>query len=110
MEHVQPKQSEDGQAELESRFKLGRPHLPRLDVGIFGLVVTLVGMGVFFSIVSPYFLSAENFLNIGRLVSIRGIAAAGLTMVTNSGGLDLSIAAVMAAAGMLTASLVQPCV
>jgi ribose transport system permease protein len=107
MEHIQPKQSEDGQAELESRFKLGRPHLPRLDVGIFGLVVTLVGMGVFFSIASPYFLSAENFLNIGRSVSIRGIAAAGLTMVMISGGLDLSIAAVMAAAGMLTASLVQ---
>jgi ribose/xylose/arabinose/galactoside ABC-type transport system permease subunit len=72
-----------------------------------GLLVTLLAMGALFSVLSPYFFSVNNFLNIGRAVAIRGIVAVGLTMVMISGGLDLSIAAVMAASGMLTATLLQ---
>jgi ribose transport system permease protein len=72
-----------------------------------GLLITLVLMGIFFSTQSPYFLSVENFMNIGRAVSIRGVVAAGLTLVMISGGIDLSVASAMAASGMLTATLVQ---
>lgn len=72
-----------------------------------GLLVMLVGMGVFFTFQSPFFLSLDNFLNIGRAISIRGIVAAGLTMVMISGGIDLTVASVMAAAGMLCAALIQ---
>jgi ribose transport system permease protein len=72
-----------------------------------GLLVTLLAMGALFSVLSPYFFAVNNFLNIGRAVAIRGIVAVGLTMVMISGGLDLSIAAVMAASGMLTATLLK---
>lgn len=81
--------------------------LPSVDASLFGLLVALLAMGAFFSLMSPYFFSLNNFFNIGRAVAIRGITAAGLTMVMISGGLDLSIASVMAASGMLTATLLK---
>jgi len=95
---------------LASRVK---PRMQRLRwwvlarLNIIGLVVTLLVMGVLFSTLSPYFLTVRNLLNIGRAVSIRGIVAAGLTLVLISGGIDLSIGSNMAATGMLIAYLVR---
>ncbi len=71
------------------------------------LLITLIAMGFFFSTRSPYFLSVNNLMNIGRAVAIRGVVAAGMTLVMISGGLDLSIASVMAASGMLAATLIR---
>lgn len=70
-----------------------------------GLFIALIAMSAYFATQSPYYLSVRNFLNIGNAVAIRGTVAAGLTMVMISGGLDISIAATMAATGMVTASL-----
>ena len=70
-----------------------------------GLFIALIAMGAYFATQSPYYLSVRNFLNIGNAVAIRGTVAAGLTMVMISGGLHISIAATMAATGMVTASL-----
>ncbi len=77
------------------------------NLNVIGLVLTLLAMGVLFSTLSPYFLSVKNFMNIGRAVAIRGIVAAGLTLVMISGGIDLSIAAVLAASGMFVATLLR---
>lgn len=77
------------------------------NLNLIGLVLTLLLMGVLFSSLSPYFLTVKNLLNIGRAVSIRGIAAAGLTLVLISGGIDLTIGANMAASGMLVAFLAR---
>lgn len=77
------------------------------NLNTVGLLVTLLAMVALFTILSPYFFDIDNFLNIGRAVAIRGIVAVGLTMVMISGGLDLSIASVMAASGMLTATLLK---
>lgn len=79
--------------------------LPRLN--IIGLALTLLAMGVLFSTLSPYYLTIRNLLNIGRAVAIRGIVAAGLTLVMISGGIDLSISSNMAASGMLIAYMLR---
>ena len=79
--------------------------LARLN--IIGLAATLLIMGVLFSSLSPYFLTVRNLLNIGRAVSIRGIVAAGLTLVLITGGIDLSIGSNMAATGMLIAFMLR---
>jgi ribose/xylose/arabinose/galactoside ABC-type transport system permease subunit len=76
-------------------------------LNIIGLAVTLLAMGVLFTTLSPYFLTVKNLLNIGRAVSIRGIVAAGLTLVLVSGGIDLTIGSNMAATGMLVAFLLR---
>ena len=54
-----------------------------------GLFIALIAMSAYFATQSPYYLSVRNFLNIGNAVAIRGIVAAGLTMVMISGGLDI---------------------
>lgn len=77
------------------------------DWTIPGLILTLVALMIFFGAMSEFFWSFSNFLNIGRSISIRGIIAIGLTIVLISGGLDLSIAAVAAAAGMVAAMLID---
>jgi ribose/xylose/arabinose/galactoside ABC-type transport system permease subunit len=68
-----------------------------------GLLIALVVLFVALSILSPHFLSASNLLNIGKAISIVGVAAVGETIVIISGGFDLSIGSVMAAAAMFSA-------
>ncbi len=68
-----------------------------------GLLIALVGLFVALSILSPYFFAWANLLNIGKAGSIVGIAAVGETIVIISGGFDLSIGSVMAAAAMFSA-------
>jgi ribose/xylose/arabinose/galactoside ABC-type transport system permease subunit len=74
---------------------------------LLGLVVTLVLLLSIFGISSEYFFLPKNMLNIGQSISIRGIIAIGLTAVLITGGLDLSIAAVAAAAGMVAAAILK---
>ena len=78
-----------------------------VDPGRAGLVVTLIVLCVVFSRESPFFLTAENALNIGRAVAIRGVVAVGMTVVMISGGLDLTISAVMATVGIIIHVLLQ---
>ena len=77
--------------------------LRRRDSNVFFLFFVLIAAIVFFSIKSPYFLSDRNAFNIGRAVSITGIAAAFATLLMISGGLDLSIGAIMNASGLTAA-------
>jgi ribose transport system permease protein len=74
---------------------------------LLGLVVTLVLLSFIFGISSQYFFLPKNLLNIGQSISIRGIIAIGLTAVLITGGLDLSIAAVSAVAGMVAAAILK---
>ena len=74
---------------------------------IIGLLATLIVACIFFGTQSEYFFTTRNFLNISRAISIRGILAVSVTMLLISGSLDLSLAAVAAAASMATASLMN---
>jgi ribose transport system permease protein len=67
------------------------------------LLITLAVMIVIFSLSAEHFLQVDNLLNIARSISIVGIVAVGETIVLISGGVDLSIAAVMAMAGLVAA-------
>ena len=74
------------------------------QVGLAGALVAIV---VIFSLNTDYFFSIDNGLNITRAISYTGIVAAITTLVLVSGGLDLSIAAVMAMSGSVVAGLVD---
>lgn len=56
----------------------------------------LVVLGAIMTLASDRFLSWENFSNIGRQISINAIIATGMTVVIITGGIDLSVGAVMA--------------
>ena len=69
----------------------------------FGLLGALLGVGLVVSQLTPFFLRTQNLLNVGTAVSFTGIVAAITTAVLIGGGLDLSIAAVMALSGTIIA-------
>lgn len=68
-----------------------------------GFVVLLV----LFSLSSPYFLSANNFLNIGRQTALVSIIAVGMTFVIVAGQIDLSVGSTLALSGMMAALAMQ---
>ena len=71
------------------------------------LFIAYIVIFVFFSIASKHFFSIKNFLNICLYGSIMGISAVGLTMVLLTGGIDVSVGAVMGLVGVVMASLIQ---
>ena len=62
----------------------------------FGLWVVLFALIVIAMILSPRFATVRNITNILRQVSIVGVLAVGMSFVILSGGIDLSVGAVMA--------------
>ncbi len=72
-----------------------------------GLVGAIVVVSVAMTQLSPFFLRTQNLLNIGSAISFTGIVASITTAVLISGGLDLSIAAVMALSGTIVATSLE---
>jgi len=65
--------------------------------------ITLLFLVVFFSLASPSFLTLGNLGNILTQISITGIMAAGLTFVILCAEIDLSVASVANATGIIVA-------
>jgi len=58
---------------------------------------------VIFSVASPWFLSIDNFLNIGRQTALVSIIATGMTFVIIARQIDLSVGSTLALSGMAAA-------
>ena len=86
---------------LVTRFK------QQSDWMIMGLIVVLIGLTILFWNQSVHFMTVNNWINIGDRIALRGLIAIGLTILMISGGIDLSIAAVAAATGMIAAALIN---
>jgi len=67
------------------------------------LYLAFVVLLVVFSFASPWFLSIDNFLNIGRQTTLVSIVAIGMTFVIIAGQIDLSVASTLALSGMAAA-------
>jgi ribose transport system permease protein len=72
-----------------------------------GLALALVVTIALFAFTTPYFFALDNGFNILRVASYTGIAAAIATLVLVGGGIDLSVAAVMALSGTVSAGLIE---
>lgn len=70
-------------------------------------VVGLIIVCVVFSIMSDAFLTRYNLFNVLRQSAVTGILAAGMVFVITTGGIDLSVGAVVAVVGVITAGLLQ---
>jgi ribose/xylose/arabinose/galactoside ABC-type transport system permease subunit len=66
-----------------------------------GLYATLAVLIAFFTVVSPYFFTASNLRNILLQVGVVGIIAIGQTFVILTGGIDLSVGAIVGFAGVM---------
>jgi ribose transport system permease protein/inositol transport system permease protein len=67
------------------------------------LIVVLIAAAV----ISPVFVSQRNILNVVRQASILGVVAIGQTFVILTGGIDLSVASVMALMSILSANMME---
>lgn len=75
----------------------------------YGIYLVLVALLILFTALKPKaFLSSDNFFNILRQVSVVGIAAAGMTCVIITGGIDLSSGAAIGLVGVVTAIFISP--
>ncbi|MBV8617282.1 MAG: ABC transporter permease [Curvibacter sp.] len=65
----------------------------------------LLLVSAFMMVFTEHFLSLDNLLNIALQASINGIIAVGMTAAILSGGIDLSVGAVVALSGTLSSGL-----
>lgn len=65
------------------------------------LLAVLFAEIIAFSLTSPYFLTFASAANVARLVSEVGIVSVGMLLVILLGGIDLSVGAMMALAGIV---------
>jgi ribose transport system permease protein len=71
------------------------------------LLFVYIGVTVIFAILSPLFLSVDNFMKIGLYSAQMGVLSTGMTMALLSGGLDISVGSMMALVGMVCAIQLQ---
>jgi ribose transport system permease protein len=75
-------------------------------IGTLGSVLlATVLLIIIFSILSPYFLSVQNFINIFRQSAPLAMVAVGITIVIISGGIDLSVASNISLTSVILAML-----
>ena len=72
----------------------------------FGTIIVLLALVLIVSIMNPKFLSMYNILNIFKQVSINGLIALGMTFVILTGGIDLSVGAILGLTGMILGLLI----
>jgi ribose transport system permease protein len=70
-----------------------------------GALVALVAAGIVGAMRYYAFLTPENLLNVLRQNSMLGLVALGMTFVILTGGIDLSVGALLAVAGVVAAKL-----
>jgi len=77
-----------------------------LRVREMAMIILILISSVIMSILTPYFFSMTNFLSIARGFSMEGMVTIGMALLLITGAFDLSVGAVMALSGIVTAFLI----
>jgi ribose transport system permease protein len=83
-------------------LRLDRKHFTRFQ-SLIALALMILAM----SLLSDRFLTTENGLNILRQISVNLCVSIGMTLVILAGGIDLSVGAILALSGAVTADLLK---
>lgn len=70
---------------------------------VLGLLIFYVLIFIFFAVMSPFFLTPQNLVNLLVAASTLGIVAVFTTLLMIGGGLDLSVGSALALAGVVIA-------
>jgi ribose/xylose/arabinose/galactoside ABC-type transport system permease subunit len=85
---------------------MNRKNLPRKKVKSLSTVMMLgiliLAMFIAMTLMSPAFMTLNNIQNLLRQTAIYGVIAIGMTFVIMSGGIDLSVGAVVGLSGVLS--------
>jgi len=81
------------------------PHVKRIDwkkvISALGMLPVLIVVGIGFELISGKFMSVGNLSIVMQQASINIVLAAGMTFVILTGGIDLSVGAILAASAMI---------
>jgi len=79
-----------------------KPPLIRMNLYLdkMGIVLVVILTFIIFAVLDSQFLTWTNILNMIRQTAINGILAAGMTFVILTGGIDLSVGAIVALSGV----------
>lgn len=70
-----------------------------------GIVISLFIICLVFSIISPYFFTQRNLINVALQASINAVIAIGMTIVIITAGIDLSVGSMLALVAVITAKI-----
>ena len=73
----------------------------------FGTLIGLIVLSAILWILTPYFLTVSNLLNIAQQTSINAIIAVGMTFVIITAGIDLSVGSILAFSGVVLAGILR---
>ncbi|HWR43785.1 ABC transporter permease [Sporomusa sp.] len=73
----------------------------------YSIIMAFLVIAVLASLANSEFLTSSNIINILRQVSIIGIISLGMTLIIISGGIDLSVGAVLALVGALALTVLN---
>ena len=73
----------------------------------FGTLLGLIVLVIVLWILTPYFLTISNLLNIAQQTAINAIIAVGMTFVIITAGIDLSVGSILAFSGVVLASVLH---
>src|SRR5512139_3918752 len=77
------------------------------DLDKIGAAIALLALVLVFAVFSTSFRQIDNLMLIATSASAIGIVAVGQTIVILTGGVDLSVGAIVAVTGLLAASLMK---
>ncbi|WP_227521965.1 ABC transporter permease [Bacillus solitudinis] len=73
----------------------------------YGTFIVLLSLVIIVALINPKFLTMYNILNVFRQVSINGLIAFGMTFVILTGGIDLSVGAILGLCGMILGLMIM---
>ncbi len=91
----------------KNKQKSNRLTIDSKTINSLSRVSILLLLGVALSILSPYFLTPINLINVAAMASIPIISALGETIVIISGEIDLSIGSIFSIGGVVSAILMK---
>lgn len=90
------------ETETKPTVKLKSQRFNFMDlVNKYGLFAGLIVLLIIMSLASPVFLTQVNLINILKQVTVNGVIAVGMTFAIISAGIDLSVGAILAFAGIV---------
>ena len=72
-----------------------------------GLLLIMLGISALLAILSPFFLTLPNLVNVVLTMSVIGIVSIGMTYVMLSGGIDLSVGSTMGLSAVVAATFAK---
>lgn len=95
--------------EMNQKTVVARPRkmTSKQFIATYGSLIGLIALFIIITVIRPRFISGANLRNVFRNASINGLLAIGMTFVVLTGGIDLSVGAIMGCAGMYSAYFAQ---